>query len=173
MMKAYSEDLRERVIAAVEAGATRRAAAAQFKVSVSSAIRWARRWQMDWEIAAKPRGGSVSPLEDHAAAVVALAAEQPDLTLDEFCAVLRERQIETSRVSVWRFFSRHGLSFKKNSARQRTGTAGRGRGTTALARGSTLARSGAAGVHRRDRHQHEYGADPRPRAARQAAGWPG
>jgi transposase len=78
-------------------------------------------------------------LEDHAAAVVALAAEQPDLTLDEFCAVLRERQIETSRVSVWRFFSRHGLSFKKNSARQRTGTAGRGRGTTALARGSTLA----------------------------------
>jgi transposase len=139
MTKAYSEDLRERVIAAVEAGATRHAAAAQFKVSVSSAIRWARRWQMDWEIAAKPRGGSVSPLEDHAGAVVALAAEQPDLTLDEFCAVLRERQIETSRVSVWRFFSRHGLSFKKNSARQRTGTAGRGRGTTALARGSTLA----------------------------------
>ena len=139
MTKAYSEDLRERVIAAVESGATRRAAAAQFKVSVSSAIRWVRRWQVDWEIAAKPRGGSVSPLEDHAAAVVALAAEQPDLTLNEFCTVLRERKIETSRVSVWRFFSRHGLSFKKNSARQRTGTAGRGRGTTALARGSALA----------------------------------
>src|SRR3954452_2375170 len=99
MTKAYSEDLRERAIAAVESGATRRAAAAQFKVSVSSAIRWVRRWQMDWEIAAKPRG-SVSPLEDHAAAVVALVAEQPDLTLDEFCAVLRERKIETSRVSV-------------------------------------------------------------------------
>jgi transposase len=117
MTKAYSEDLRERVIVAVEAGATRRAAAAQFKVSVSSAIRWVRRWHVDWEIAAKPRGGSVSPLEDHAAAVVALAAEQPDLTLDEFCAVLRERKIETSRVSVWRFFSRHGLSFKKRMAR--------------------------------------------------------
>src|SRR5215217_7438734 len=138
MTKAYSEDLRERVIAAVESGATRRAAA-EFKVSVSSAIRWVRRWQVDWEIAAKRRGGSVSPLEDHAAAVVALAAEQPDLTLNEFCAVLRERKIETSRVSVWRFFSRHGLSFKKNSARQRTGTAGRGGGTTALARGSALA----------------------------------
>src|SRR3954464_15755481 len=126
MAKAYSEDLRERVIAAVDAGATRRAAAVQFKVSISSAIRWVRRWQADWEIAAKPRGGSVSPLEDHAAALVALVTEAPDLTLDEFCALLRERKIETSRVSVWRFFSRHGLSFKKNPARQRTGTGGCG-----------------------------------------------
>src|SRR4051812_33542780 len=115
MAEAYSEDLRERVIAAVDAGATRRAAAVQFKVSISSAIRWGRRWQADWEIAAKPRGGSVSPLEDHAAALVALVTESPDLTLDEFCALLRERNIETSRVSVWRFFSRHGLSFKKKS----------------------------------------------------------
>jgi transposase len=139
MMKAYSEDLRERVIAAVEAGATRRAAAAQFKVGVSSAIRWVQRWQTDWAIAAKPRGGSVSPLEDHAAALVDLVAEQPDLTLDEFCAVLQEREITTSRVSIWRFFSRHGLSFKKNPARQRAGARGRGRGATALARGSALA----------------------------------
>jgi transposase len=139
MAQAYSEELRERVIAAVEAGATRRAAAAQFKVSVSSAIRWVQRWQTDWAIAAKPRGGSVSPLEDHAAALTCLAVEQPDLTLDEFCAVLQERKIATSRVSVWRFFSRHGLSFKKNSARQRAGAGGRGRGAAALARGSALA----------------------------------
>ena len=139
MTKAYSEDLRERVIAAVDAGATRRAAAVQFKVSISSAIRWVRRWQADWEIAAKPRGGSVSPLEDHAAALVALVTESPDLTLDEFCALLRERKIETSRVSVWRFFSRHGLSFKKNPARQRTGTGGCGRSAAALATGSALA----------------------------------
>ena len=139
MAKAYSEDLRERVIAAVDAGATRRAAAVQFKVSISSAIRWVRRWQADWEIAAKPRGGSVSPLEDHAAALVALVTESPDLTLDEFCALLRERKIETSRVSVWRFFSPHGLSFKKNPARQRTGTGGCGRSAAALARGSALA----------------------------------
>ena len=134
MAKAYSEDLRERVIAAVDAGATRRAAAVQFKVSISSAIRWVRRWQADWEIAAKPRGGSISPLEDHAAALVALAAESPDLTLDEFCTLLRERKIETSRVSVWRFFSRHGLSFKKNPARRRARAAGRQGAARCLAR---------------------------------------
>ena len=138
MPKSYSEDLRERVIEAVEAGAARHVAARQFRVSASSAIRWVQRWRASGEIAAKPRGGSTSPLEDHEAALLVLASEQPDLTLDEFCAVLKERKITTSRVSVWRFFSRHGLSFKKNSARQRAGARRRGRGARALARGSAL-----------------------------------
>ena len=139
MPKSYSEDLRERVVEAVEAGASRHAAAAHFKVSVSSAIRWVQRWRASGEIAAKPRGGSTSPLEDHQGALLALASEQPDLTLDEFCVVLKERKIATSRVSVWRFFSRHGVSFKKNSARQRARAHRRGRGARALARGSALA----------------------------------
>jgi transposase len=120
----------------MDAGATRGAAAMQFKVSISSAIRWLRRWEADWEIAAKPRGGSVSPLADHAAALVALATESPDLTLDELSALVRERKIETSRVSVWRFFSRPGLSFKNilhASEQERADVA------AALARGSALA----------------------------------
>jgi transposase len=107
-------------------------------VSVSSAIRWMQRWQASGDVAAKPRGGSDSPLEDHEGVLLALAAEQPDLTLDEFCAALRAREIETSRVSVWRFFHRHGLSFKKNSARQRARARRRGAGSRALAAGSTL-----------------------------------
>jgi len=138
MPKSYSEDLRERVIEAVEGGATRHAAAAQFRVSVSSAIRWVQRWRASGEIAAKPRGGSESPLRDHEAVLLGLAREQPDLTLDEFCAVLKERKITTSRVSIWRFFSRHGLSFKKNSARQRARARRRGRATRALAARSAL-----------------------------------
>src|SRR5579863_7114312 len=100
MPKAYSQDLRERVIKAVEAGQTRHAAAARFKVSVSSAVRWVQRWQQSGATAAKPRGGSISPLEDHQAIVLALVGEQPDLTLDEFCGVLRQREITTSRVSL-------------------------------------------------------------------------
>jgi transposase len=136
MPKSYSQDLRERVVAAVEAGATRHAAGAHFKVSVSSAIRWVQRWRASGEIAAKPRGGSSSPLEDHQAVILAVASEQPDLTLDEFCAVLRQRGIATSRVSICRFFRRHGFSFKKNRARQRTTARGRGRGAPALAAGS-------------------------------------
>jgi transposase len=42
--KAYSGDLRERVIEAVEAGASRREATERFEVSVASAIKWLQRW---------------------------------------------------------------------------------------------------------------------------------
>ncbi len=135
MPKPYSQDLRERVVGAVAAGKSRHAAAAQFKVSASSAIRWVQRWQASGAVAAKPTGGSTSPLEKHESELLAVASEQPDLTLDEFCAVLGERKIATSRVSVCRFFSRHKLSFKKNSARQRTRARRRGRSARALAAG--------------------------------------
>jgi transposase len=138
MGKPYSEDLRERAVEAVEAGVSRHAAAARFKVSVSSVVRWVQRWRTQGEIAAKPCGGSTSPLEDHEAAVLALSAEKPDLTLDELCAELAERKITTSRVALWRFFRRHGLSFKKNRARQRAAARRRGRGPRTLAAGSAL-----------------------------------
>src|SRR5579862_7623101 len=123
MAKPYSEDLRARVVGAVEAGATRQAAGDRFGVSDSSAIRWVQRWRSSGQLAAKRRGGSASPLEAHAAVLLSLVAEQPDLTLDEWCALLRERSIVTSRVSVWRFFDRHKVSYKKNPARQRAGAA--------------------------------------------------
>ena len=136
MPRPYSPDLRERVIAAVRGGQSRHAAAKHFQVSASSAIRWLQRWQATGEVAAKPTGGSTSPLEEYEAELLALAKEKPDLTLDEFCAVLDERKIATSRVSLHRFFARHQLSFKKNPARQRAGARRRGRGTLALAAGS-------------------------------------
>lgn len=136
MPRPYSQDLRERVIAAVLGGQSRHAAAKHFQVSASSAIRWLQRWQATGEVAAKPTGGSTSPLEEYEAELLALAKEKPDLTLDEFCAVLDERKIATSRVSLHRFFARHQLSFKKNPARQRAGARRRGRGTLALAAGS-------------------------------------
>ncbi len=64
-------------------------------------------------IAAKPSGGSISPLEVHADVLLALIAEQPDLTLDEIVAAMRKRRIAGSRSAVWRFFKRHNVSFKK------------------------------------------------------------
>jgi transposase len=133
MAKPYSQDLRERVVGAVEAGATRQAAGDRFGVSDSSAIRWVQRWRSTGELAAKRRGGGISPLEAHAAMLLSLVAEQPDLTLDEWCVLLRERGVITSRVSVWRFFDRHEISYKKNPARQRARAAGRRRRARALA----------------------------------------
>jgi transposase len=45
MPKSLSGDLRERVIEAVEAGASRREAAERFEISASSAVKWVRRWR--------------------------------------------------------------------------------------------------------------------------------
>jgi transposase len=79
MPKAYSCDLRERVIEAVETGASRREAADRFEVSVASAVKWLQQWCETKSAAPKPRGGSISPLEKTAAQILALIAEQPDL----------------------------------------------------------------------------------------------
>jgi transposase len=115
MPKAYSGDLRERVIEAVETGASRREAAERFEVSASSAIKWLQRWHERRSAAPKLRGGSISPLEEFASEILALVAEQPDLTLVETVAALRKRRIKTSRSSLWRFLDRHDITFKKKS----------------------------------------------------------
>ena len=57
MPKAYSRDLRERVITAVETGASRREAAERFEISVASAVKWLQRWYQQRSAAPKPRGG--------------------------------------------------------------------------------------------------------------------
>lgn len=113
MPKSYSADLRERVIEAVETGASRHEAADRFEVSVSSAVKWLQRWRESRSAAPKPRGGSVSPLEKCAARVLAVIAEHPDLTLMETVAELRRRRIRTSKSALSRFFGRHSITFKK------------------------------------------------------------
>jgi len=117
MPRAYSGDLRERVIEAVEhEGASRREASERFGISASSGVKWLQRWQETGSAAAKPRGGSVSPLEKHAAVILGLVAEQPDLTLKETLAELLKRRIRTSQSALSRFFGRHDITFKKKPA---------------------------------------------------------
>ena len=83
MPRPCSLDLRMRELREVEAGASRREAAECVEVSASSAIKWMQRLKETGSIAAKPSGGSISPLEAHAAVLLGLIAEQADLTLDE------------------------------------------------------------------------------------------
>jgi len=127
MPKSYSGDLRERVIEAVEVeGMSRREAAERFDISASSSIRWVERWNESRSAAPKPRGGSVSPLEEHAERILALIVERPDLTLKETLAELLKRRIETSRSALSRFFGRHGITFKKKPASRGTAASRRG-----------------------------------------------
>ena len=132
MPKPCSLDLRERVVETVELGASRREAAERFEVSASSAIKWMQRWHETGSVAAKPSGGSISPLEERADFLLALIAEQPDLTLDEIVVAMRKRRIAGSRSAVWRFFKRHNISFKKKPAGGGARASGRGPRTAAL-----------------------------------------
>jgi transposase len=136
MPRAYSADMRTRVIARVESGASRREAAEHYEVSASTAVIWVKCFRETGRCAAKPRGGSTSPLEEHAEFLLALIQEQPDLTLDEVVAAMRKHRIAGSRTAVWRFFQRHKITFKKKPARGGAGTAGRGAGAPSLDAGT-------------------------------------
>src|SRR5271169_5809331 len=127
MPKSYSGDLRERVIEAVEGGASRRETAERFEVSVSSAVKWLQRWHESRSAAPKPRGGSVSPLEKCAARVLAVIAEHPDLTLMETVAELRRRRIRTSKSALSRFFCQSAPKFDPRIASADNVTEGDGR----------------------------------------------
>ncbi len=137
MPKPYSQDLRDRVIGAVEGGSSARAAGRLFGVSESVAIKWVDRWRQTGSAAAKQMGGyKRSPLDDQADVVLGILTERPDLTVEEIRAALRGYGLFTGHGSVRRFFKRHGISFKKNRSGQRAGPAGRGRGTQKVAQGS-------------------------------------
>ena len=58
---------------------------------MASAVKWLQRWRENKSAAPKPRGGSISPLEQFATEILALVAKQPDLTLLEIVAELRKR----------------------------------------------------------------------------------
>jgi transposase len=132
MPKPYSGDLRARVIEEIATGASRREAAERYGISASVVVIWVQRWEETGNIAAKPSGGSTSPLEDHAKFLLALIADRPDLTLDEVVAAMDKRRIAGSRSAVWRFFDRRNISFKKNFVRSRAKARRSGPRTSAL-----------------------------------------
>lgn len=132
MPRAYSADMRQRLIARVESGASRREAAEHYDVSASTAVIWMKCFHETGRCAAKPRGGSMSPLEEHADFFLALIEEQQDLTLDEVVSAMRKHKIPGSRTAVWRFFQRHKITFKKKPACSGAGATRRGAGTPSL-----------------------------------------
>ena|SRR5262249_37650762 len=132
MHRPYPREMRVRVIGLVEGGASRREAAEQYAVSASSAIRWMQRFRDDGTTEPMPRGGSTSPLEKYAERILALIAEQRDLTLDEIVLALHKRRIPGSRSALSRFFIRHGITVKKKFAGGRAETSRRSSGAPAL-----------------------------------------
>jgi transposase len=121
MAKVYSQDLRERLIGAVEAGQSASAAGRVFRVSRSTAIKWAAHWRATGEVPrATPRTRYRWRLDAHEAWLLALLSKEADLTLEEIRDRLAaERDAATCVNSLWRFYERHKISYKKNRARRR------------------------------------------------------
>lgn len=115
MSKALSVDLRERVVAAVAAGSSRRSAAAQLRVSISSAIRWCAMLRDTGTVAPGPLGGDrlSQRIEAHAALILGLNERRPDMTLAEIQAELAKAGVRVGSGTLWRFFDRHEITRKK------------------------------------------------------------
>ena len=124
MARGYSKDLRVRAVSIVEAGESAREAARVLNIGASTAIRWMERWTNTGSVDAKPgTGHSRSPLEKYRQWLLDLVAAEPDLTLDEIRTRLRTVKKHKAGIgSIWRFYERHDITFKKNSARGRAGS---------------------------------------------------
>ena len=130
MARAYSLDLRKRVVAAVTGGQTCRTG---LGVSVASVVKWSQRFRATGSAAAKPMGGwRPYTLEGERHWLLMRVSEAPDLTLRALAAELAQRGITVSHYAVWHFLLREGITFKKKPARQRAGSPRRGKATGAM-----------------------------------------
>ena len=126
MTRPLSNDLRRRVVTAVvDGGMSRRGAARRFGIAPSTAIKWVSAWRRTGSYRPRAQGGDRRSrwTEAQAEVVLALVEETPDMTLAEIAAHLEdEHGVRVSQSTVWRFFHRRGITFKKNGARQRAAT---------------------------------------------------
>jgi transposase len=126
MTKAYSLDLRRRVVRFVEAGHSRHEAAAHFAVSVSFAIKLVAAWRMTGSYAAKPEGGwrhsKLDPYRDY---LLRRVSEVADITMPELAGELAAMGVRIAPASLSRWYLRNGYRYKKNTAGVGTRSPGR------------------------------------------------
>ncbi len=115
-MRAYSEDLRERVIRAVEAGRPRAEVAARFEVSVPTIERWVRLKRETGGLTRRPVPGPVAvKTEALVAALPERLVEHADATLAEQCSWWREASgVAVSTATMSRALTRLGCTRKKS-----------------------------------------------------------
>lgn len=123
MPKAYSADLRKRVIDFIGSGHSCRAAASHFGVSISFAVRLMRTWREEGRIGPRRGGGwRHSKLEPHRAYLLARIAQQEDISMPELAQELAERGSDVAPASISRWFIRNGYRYKKNTVGHGTRT---------------------------------------------------
>ena len=117
MARAYSQDLRDRVIDAALSGSSLRRAATVFEVGVSTVIGWVGRLRESGESSARRQGRPCgSKLDPHRDFLLSLVEAEPDMTIEKMQERLRDdRDVKASTGTIWTFLDRCGLTFKKKS----------------------------------------------------------
>ena len=114
-MRPYSNDLRSRVVAAIEAGGSCRDVGAVFGVAPSTAGNWHRQYRRTQSYAPLAMGGDRRwKLSGELGWIAERLAAVPDLTLAEVRNDLAARGVVVSYAGVQRTVKRLGLRFKKN-----------------------------------------------------------
>jgi transposase len=111
----YSEDLRRRVIAAIEGGLSTRAAARRFDIGESTAGAWHRLWRATGDCRARkqgqPPGGK---LDAHESFILELVEASKDISLFEIAGRLHsDRGVRACPATVWHFFDKRAITLKK------------------------------------------------------------
>ena len=128
-MAAYSQDLRDRVLRALERGDGVTATARRFEVSVRWVDEVKRRQRVHAERTSRPVGGHRrSRLADLEATLRAWIQAEADLTLAQLCARLAKQDVVIKPSALWHQLDKWKLSYKKNAARQRARTRRRASG---------------------------------------------
>ena len=115
MARAYSDDLRGRVLEAMGSGLSTHQAARRFGIGVATAVVWARRLREHGETSARHSGGRRgSRLDGHATFIEGLIEGQKDITLDEMVARLADdRGVTVGRSTLSDWLRARGWTFKK------------------------------------------------------------
>jgi transposase len=118
MSRAYSSDLRQRIVDAITQGETRRAAAAAFKVSPATAVRLKQRADRTGSVEPSRRGrpsggGKLGPYQD---AIIAKVEAQPDVTMPDLATWLEEYLgVKADPSNLSKLLCRAGFTYKKNA----------------------------------------------------------
>lgn len=124
-MRAYSVDLRERVVLSIESGECNiPEAARRYKVSEPTIERWLARQRKTGSCAPLPHAGGPSrKLAITAAAIRAAVKAQPDATLQELCELVeKETKIQSNSSMMYRELVRLKLPRKKSRSTPASGT---------------------------------------------------
>lgn len=116
MVKAYSDDLRQRCVDGMTRGDSSSKVARRFGVAKSSVIKWHQRYKATGSVSPSVMGGHRgSCLDPYRDFILDQIQHRSHLTVRRLAALLKDKGIHVSHNAVWLFLRREGLSFKKNS----------------------------------------------------------